>query len=82
MRHILYVEDNRANGKLVQKYFDKFEHLSLQIAETAELGLKKISNQAFDLVLMDIHLPGMDGISLSKLLKKHQDLPFFEHHLQ
>lgn len=73
MRHILYVENNRASGKLIKKYFASFDHLNIQVAETAELGLEKVSNQAFDLVLMDIHLPGMDGVSLTKLLKKQQD---------
>lgn len=72
MRHILYVEDNLANSELMQSFFNMFDDFELQIVETAELGLKMIANQVFDLVLMDINLPDMDGISRTEHLKEQQ----------
>ena len=38
-------------------------------AETAEKALQLIAGRAQDLILMDIQLPGMDGLDLTKLLK-------------
>jgi two-component system sensor histidine kinase/response regulator len=73
MRHILYVEDNQANSEFMQTYFERIENVHLHIAETAELGLKKLATHGFDLILMDINLPGVDGITLTKKMKAQQD---------
>ena len=76
MRHILYVEDNPANSEFMQTYFNRIENIHLHIAETAELGLEKMATHSFDLILMDINLPGIDGITLTKRMRAQQD---FQH---
>lgn len=70
-KHILYVEDNPANRILMESYLDKWsEKLTLQMAETAEVALELIDTQKFDLILMDIHLPGQNGNELTQSLRK------------
>jgi len=76
MRHILYIEDNQANIEVMQTFFKLHEHIELHFAETAELGMKKLASKQFDLILMDINLPGMDGQTLSEQLKKQQDFQY------
>lgn len=65
---ILVVEDNRLNLKLVR---DVLLSRGLRVIEskTAEEGLELARAESPDLILMDIHLPGMDGISALQELK-------------
>lgn len=58
---ILYVEDNSANLKLVQRMFAAHTECTLLSATTAEQGLAVAMGEKPDLILMDINLPGMDG---------------------
>ena len=58
---ILIVEDNDKNRKLARDLL-QFKGYRVAEAESAEAGLALAAAQTPDLVLMDIHLPGMDGI--------------------
>jgi len=68
-KHILYVEDNLANRRLMESVFDGLPH-SLDMAETGELGLNTALKYDFDLILMDIHLPGIDGKEVAQQLRE------------
>lgn len=73
-KNILYVEDNPANRMLMQSYLKKWnKQVSLKMAETAEVALALIAKQKFDLILMDIHLPGQNGNDLTESLRQHPD---------
>ncbi len=64
---ILIVEDNGPNRKLARDFLQVHGYRTIE-AETGEDGLKLAAERAPDLVLMDIHLPGMSGIdALAKL---------------
>jgi CheY-like chemotaxis protein len=65
---ILVVDDNPTNLKLVSDVlaFDGFEILKAADAEAAQ---ETIRASPPDLILMDIALPGMDGLTLTRLLK-------------
>lgn len=65
---ILVVEDNQLNMKLVRDVLLSREYRVLE-ASTAEDGLALASTERPALILMDIQLPGMDGISALKVLK-------------
>ncbi len=69
MRTILVIEDNAANMKLVTLLLDNAGHRTLPAAD-AEMGLKLARAQRPDLILMDMHLPGMDGLAATALLKQ------------
>jgi two-component system, cell cycle response regulator DivK len=68
---ILVVEDNAKNLKLVR---DVLCHDGYQVIEagSAEDGIKLAEAQCPGLVLMDIQLPGMDGLEALKVLKQSQ----------
>jgi len=74
---ILVVEDNALNMKLLR---DVFRSQGYRVVEsvTVEDGLDVARAEHPDLILMDIHLPGMDGVSALKKLKadpKTSDIP-------
>jgi two-component system cell cycle response regulator DivK len=66
---ILIVEDNPANMKLASLLLLKAAHTVL-CAVDAETGLTLARAEQPDLILMDIQLPGMDGLAATALLKK------------
>jgi two-component system cell cycle response regulator DivK len=68
MATVLVVEDNPANMKLASVLLRKAGHVVL-CAVDAETGLTLTRSARPDLVLMDIQLPGMDGLAATALLK-------------
>jgi CheY-like chemotaxis protein len=78
MRTVLYVEDNLDNVRLMESIFDGIENTELISVCSAEQGMEEVEREPPDMVLMDINLPGMDGITALKLLKsrsKTWDIP-------
>lgn len=65
---ILLVEDNPVNQRLVAVTLGPFSY-TVDIASDAEQALHKVEECLPDLILMDIQLPGMNGLDLSRLLK-------------
>jgi two-component system cell cycle response regulator DivK len=65
---ILVVEDNAANLKLVTFILEAAAHIVIA-APDAEVGLTIARDECPDLILMDIQLPGMDGLQATTLLK-------------
>ena len=77
-RKILYVEDNKANIALMKAAFEVLGSRELLIAETAEAGIEMANTLSPDLILMDIGLPGMDGVAAANILKasvRTRDIP-------
>ena len=72
---ILVVEDNQINQLVIEALLATYQ-LSATIVGSGEDGLESIKQKDFDLVLMDIHLPGINGIETSKQIKhKLPNLP-------
>jgi two-component system cell cycle response regulator DivK len=65
---ILIVEDNPANMKLATFLLESADY-SVIGAVNAEVGLTRAREERPDLILMDIQLPGMDGLQATGLLK-------------
>jgi len=65
---ILIIEDNEKNRKLVRDVLQVKGYKTIE-SETAEDGLKLALEKSPALVLMDIQLPGMDGITALKQLR-------------
>lgn len=72
MARILLVEDNSANTKLALLLLHKVRH-EVQCAVDAETGVAMARADTPDLILMDVQLPGMDGLSATALLKEDPD---------
>src|SRR6267154_2206433 len=70
MARILIIEDNQANMKLASLLLHNAGHTVL-CAVDAETGLTQARAEQPDLILMDIQLPGMDGLAATALLKKN-----------
>jgi two-component system cell cycle response regulator DivK len=66
---ILIIEDNPANMKLAVLLVDNAGHTAL-CAVDAETGITMARADQPHLILMDIQLPGMDGLTATRLLKK------------
>jgi two-component system cell cycle response regulator DivK len=69
MPKVLVIEDNPANMKLALLLLHNVGHTVL-CAGDAETGLTLARAEQPDLILMDIQLPGMDGLAATALLKK------------
>lgn len=63
LHDILYVEDDAALARLLQRRMERIG-LRVDLAETAEAGLDRLHQHAYDLVLIDYNLPGMSGLDL------------------
>lgn len=75
---IVYVEDNAANLRLVQRLFEQRRDIELHAAISGEDGLKMALELKPDLILLDINLPGMDGYQVMAALQTDpvlQDTP-------
>jgi len=68
-RTLLYVEDNPANLRLVEQIIARHPNISLTTAVTADDGILLARSQKPDVILMDINLPGMNGIQALKILR-------------
>jgi CheY-like chemotaxis protein len=67
---VLLVEDNKINQKLVQLMLSKFD-LEAAIAESGQQAVDMAKAEHYDLILMDLHMPGMDGVEATQILKSH-----------
>ena len=65
---ILVVEDNITNQKLAEKMLKKLGH-SVTIAENGQIAIEMINTNNYDLILMDMQMPVMDGITATKKLR-------------
>ena len=72
--HVLIIEDERELGELVQLFLKK-DGIASVLSESAEDGLEKLKVQIFDLIILDINLPGMDGFEFLQILRKKSDIP-------
>ena len=75
--NILVADDNKINRLLISKIFSKWG-VTADFVENGAEAVKKIeSNRNYDVVLMDIHMPEMDGFEATKYLKSKLE-PYFQ----
>ena len=78
-KRILVAEDNKINFFVANKFLVGWG-IKVTHAENGQLALDKLKTEEFDLILMDLHMPVMDGIEASKIIRssdnpKIRDIP-------
>ncbi|MEO2080094.1 MAG: response regulator [Leeuwenhoekiella sp.] len=74
-RKLLVVEDNKINQMITRKILEKNE-MKCEVADNGEIAIEKVRFEPFDLVLMDIHMPGISGIEATQKIREfNKDLP-------
>jgi len=71
---ILIIDDDQELGEMLRDFLAP-DHLTLTTCQTGEEGLKTCQAGSFDLVILDIMLPGMNGLEVLKKLRKQSDIP-------
>lgn len=74
MKQILIVEDELSIAELERDYLE-INDFAVEIATTGDAGLEKAVSEDFDLVLLDIMLPNVDGFEICKRIRKVKDIP-------
>jgi len=72
-KKVLIIEDDELNQKLVKEILRMGNYRTIE-AMDAETGIQMARRHKPDLILMDIHLPKMDGLSATRLIKSDEDL--------
>lgn len=71
--HLLIVDDNKVNRLLLSRSVELLGHQA-SVAENGRVAMEMLSNQPFDLILLDIEMPEMDGFQVLEAIKSDTDL--------
>lgn len=67
-RRFLVVEDETDLGNLIKMHLQDF-HAEIEVVERGDVGLHKALNEHWDLMILDLRLPGMDGLEICRTLR-------------
>lgn len=71
---ILIVDDDRELGEMLREFLAP-DHLDVSACLSGEDGLRALREDAYDLVILDIMLPGMSGLDVLKEVRQSDDIP-------
>ena len=74
MKKILIIEDDISIAELEKDYLE-INGFDVEIETTGLAGLKKASEENFDLIILDLMLPEIDGFSICKSIRKIKEIP-------
>lgn len=73
-KHLLVVDDDRELRELLQRYLSDSGFSVTTVNDGAEM-VQQLGQRAFDLVILDLMLPGEDGLTLTRQLRHEGDVP-------
>ena len=71
----LLVVDDEVNIRTVVREYAEFEEYGVEEAENGMEAVEKCKHNDYDLIIMDVMMPKLDGYSASKEIKKHKNIP-------
>jgi hypothetical protein len=71
--HILVAEDNKVNAIILNKFLDKW-NVKMDLVVNGEEALEKLATHKYDLILMDLHMPVLDGKEATALIRNNKAL--------
>ena len=74
MTKVLMIEDDLELAEILMEYLEQFD-IAITIADDPYLGLSTLDTHKFDLVILDLTLPGLDGLEVCKEIRKRHTLP-------
>jgi signal transduction histidine kinase/CheY-like chemotaxis protein len=69
--HVLLAEDNRVNQRLAARLLEKRGHVVV-LAENGARALEVLEQQSFDIILMDVQMPVMDGVQATTAIREKE----------
>jgi len=76
---ILIAEDNAINMQLIEKIFSQYKNITIHTAHNGQEALDKFMSHKYDLILMDIAMPVLDGISATKKMIEYEEINSLDH---
>ena len=73
MRHLLLIDDDDKLGALLKDYLRKFD-MSLDSEPSPSLGLSALKSGSYELVILDVMLPEMDGFAVCRQIREHRSI--------
>jgi DNA-binding response OmpR family regulator len=73
-KNILIIDDDEKLNRLLKEFLSKFG-FRVMSATLPEKGLLLLNRETYDLVILDVMLPGMDGFQVCREIRKNMDLP-------
>mgnify|MGYP000936881236 CR=1 FL=1 len=74
MTRILMIEDDMELAEILTEYLENYD-IKVTTAEEQYIGLSTLNTSEFDLVILDLTLPGMDGLEVCKEIRKRHNIP-------
>ena len=71
MSRILIIEDEESIAELEKDYLE-LSGFEVEIESKGDVGLKRALEEEFDLYILDLMLPGMDGFEICKEIRNHK----------
>ncbi|QWH64171.1 response regulator transcription factor (plasmid) [Bacillus mycoides] len=72
--HILVVEDDPEIQELIKQFLMTQQYI-VEIASDGLEGMKQFNNQSFDLILLDVMMPNLNGFEVAKMIRSHSNIP-------
>ena len=74
MTTVLMIEDDLELAEILTEYLEQFD-IQITVEDDPYLGLSTLDTQKFDLVILDLTLPGIDGLEVCKEIRKRHTIP-------
>lgn len=68
-QHVLVVEDNKLNQMVMKKLLSNLSNITFSVVNNGEEALEALKKDVYDVVLMDLQMPVMDGYEATKIIR-------------